>query len=55
MATHTFGKIYEHLENSENIYNTEWIREEMKKSEYYTESKIEQNKSKTIDFTRFFI
>ena len=47
MATRTFGEIYEHMENLENIYNSEWIRKEMKKSEYYTESKIEQNKSKT--------
>jgi len=47
MATRTFGEIYEHMEDSENISNSKWIRDEMKKQEYYTESKIEQNESKT--------
>ena len=47
MATITFDQIDEYMRDSENISNTQWIREEMKKSEYYTESKIEQNESKT--------
>ena len=46
MATITFDQINKHMRDSENIYNSEWIREEMKKSKYYTELKIEQHESK---------
>ena len=45
MATITFDQIDKHMRDSENISNSEWIRKEMKKSEYYTE--LKQNESKT--------
>ena len=47
MATITFNQIDKYMRDSENISNTQWIREEMKNPDYYTESKIEQNESKT--------
>ena len=47
MATITFGEINEHMKNLENIYNSEWIRKEMKNPEYYQEGDIKQNQSKT--------
>jgi hypothetical protein len=47
MATITFDQIDTYMRDSENISNSKWIRDEMKKQEYYTESKIEQNESNT--------
>ena len=45
MATITFDKIDKHMRDSENISNSEWIRKEMKKPEYYTQ--LKQNELKT--------
>ena len=43
----TFDEIDSHMNDSENLSNTKWIRDELRNKEYYTNNNISQNKSGT--------